>query len=113
MELTADEKTTEFLSSVVGINLTEYTLPSPLPPSGYNTSQYPSNTYRYPPEFCGLVKEESRSFRFEADESKIHAVSTLYNGQIVFFTFEAPGGNPIYSETPANDLLSQVKTLLQ
>ena len=113
MELTADEKTTEFLSSVVGINLTEYILTSPLPPPGYNTSQYPPNPYRYPPEFCGLVKEESRSFEFEAIESKISAVSTLYNGQIVFFTFEAPGGNPIYSETPANDLLSQVKTLLQ
>ena len=113
IELTAEDKATEFLSSVVGLDLTKYILTSPLPPPGYNTAQDPSNTYRYPPEFCGLVKEEIRSFDFEANESKIHAMSILYNGQIVLFTFEAPRGNPIYSEAPANDLLSQVKTLLQ
>jgi hypothetical protein len=113
IELTAEEKTMKFLSNVVGIDLTKYTLTSPLPPPGYNTTQNSFNTYSYPPQFCGIVKEESRSFSFETNESKIHAMSIFYNGQMGFFKFDALRGNPIYLEAPASDLLNQVKTMLQ
>ena len=112
-ELTAEDKATKFLSSVVGLDLTKYTLTSPLPPHSSNTSQYPPNTYRYPPEFCGIVKEESRSLKFEANESEIDTMSIFYNEQLVFFKIEASRGNYIYSEVPATDLLSQAKNILQ
>jgi hypothetical protein len=112
-ELTAEDKTIEFLSSVVGIDLAKYTLTSPLPPPGYNTSQYPQNTYRYPPEFCGVVKEESRSFGFEADESKIDVMSIFYNEQLRNIKIDNEDGEYIYSETPATELLDQAKNILQ
>lgn len=112
-ELSASDKATEFLSSVVGLDLAKYTLISPLPPSGYNASQYPSNSYRYPPEFCGLVKEEVRSYKYEANESKVDTMSIFYNEQLVFFKIEAARGNYIYSEAPSTDLINQAKTILQ
>jgi hypothetical protein len=112
-ELTAEDKATKFLSSVVGLDLTKYTLTSPLPPPSYNTSQYHPNTYRHPPEFCGIVKEECPSLKFEANQSKIDTMSIFYNEQLVFFKIEASHGEPIYSETPSTDLLNQAKTILQ
>lgn len=118
-ELTAEEKALEFLSSVVGIDLAKYTLTSPSPPPDYNSS-------RYPPQFCGLVKEECPSFTFEADGSKISVMSIFHNGQIGFLKIDnivgggffspsdtTPSGDYIYLEPPAADLLSQARTTLQ
>jgi hypothetical protein len=105
-EITVSEKLIEFLSSVVGLDLLKYTLTSPI-------SQDTPNSYRYPPEFCGAVKEECRYYKYEADESKIDTMSVFYNKQLVLFKIEVSRGNYIYSETPATDLLNQAKTILQ
>jgi hypothetical protein len=105
-ELTADDKATEFLSSVVGLDLTKYTLVSPTPPPD-------RATYSYPPELCGIVKQETSSLDFEADGSKISTMSIFYNGQMKTMQINNLGGEYIYAEPPATDLLSQAKTILQ
>jgi hypothetical protein len=100
-ELTANEKATEFLTSVVGLNLAKYNLTKP-----------PSDGYSYPPKLCGLVKEEKYNYKYEANGSKISAMSTFYNGQMVFFDISTQG-TPVYSEAPPSDILNQAKTILQ
>lgn len=132
-ELTAEEKSTEFLSSVVGFDMANYTVIPPNLPPGYDAemwAEYADNVEAqrnssYPPEFCGIVKVESPSLNFEAGESKLHVMSILYNGQIQMIkisnviagTFSGPppivGGAYIYSEPPATDLLNQAKNVLQ
>ncbi len=106
-EFTANEKTTKFLSSVVELDLTKYNSSSPSALSGS------PNSYRYPPEFCGAVKEECRYYKYETDESKIDTMSIFYNEQLVLFKIEASRGNYIYSETPVTDLFNQAKNILQ
>jgi hypothetical protein len=101
-ELTASDKATEFLSSVVGLDLAKYTLTKP-----------PSDASRYRSELCGLVKEEWRSFKFEANGSTISIMSGFYNGQMKTIKISTLGGDYIYSEQPATDLLNQAKDILQ
>jgi hypothetical protein len=105
-ELTADDKATEFLSSVVGLDLTKYALTSPTPPPD-------RATYSYPPELCGIVKQETSSFDFEADGNKISTMGIFYNGQMSAFKIYTLSGAYIYAEPPATDLLNQTKTILQ
>jgi hypothetical protein len=105
-DLTADDRATKFLTSVVGLNLTKYTLTSPTPPPD-------CATYSYPPELCGIVKQETTSFDFEADGSKISVMSIFYNGQMKTITINNLGGEYVYAEPPAIDMLSQAKTILQ
>jgi len=105
-ELTADEKALEFLSSVVGLDLAKYTLTSPTPPPD-------RATYSYPPELCGLVKQETSSYDFEADGNKITTNGIFFNGQMGFFKIYTMSGAYIYAEPPATDLLNQAKTILQ
>jgi hypothetical protein len=123
-ELTPDEKATEFLSSVVGLNLAEYALVFPTPPPGYDAESWAerfalkeaealSRNASYPPELCGIVKQETSSFDFEADGNKITTNGIFLNGQIGFFKIYTTSGTYIYSEPPATDLLSQAKTILQ
>ncbi|MEM2098923.1 MAG: hypothetical protein QXU99_04155 [Candidatus Bathyarchaeia archaeon] len=116
-EITAHDKAIEFLSSVVGLDLAKYVLMSPTPPPDYDAS-------RYPPQLCGIVKEESPSFTFEAARSKISVMSIFYNGQLSFFkisnniggaffsTHNTLSGGYIYAEPPAADLLNQAKNIL-
>jgi hypothetical protein len=105
-ELTASDKATEFLSSVVGLDLTKYTLISPTPPPGYDT-------FSYPPELGGLVKEECPGFKFKADGSTIDIMSIFYNGQMKTIKINNLGGDYIYSEPPARGILDQAKNILQ
>jgi len=104
-ELTADDKLVEFLSSVVGLDLTKYTLISPTPPPD-------RAKYTYPPEFFGLVKEECPSFKFEADGNTIRVMSIFHNEQMVFFSVSAQDPSA-YSEALPDDILNQAKTILQ
>jgi hypothetical protein len=105
-DFTANDKTTEFLSSVVGLDLTKYTLISPSEESMLN------DTSRYPSEFCGLVKEECLSYKFEANESKISTMSIFYNGQMVLFDISSQDSY-VYSKSLPSDILNQAKTILQ
>ena len=105
-ELTADDKANEFLTSVVGLDLTKYTVISPTPPPD-------RATYTYPPELCGIVKQETSSFDFEADGNKISTQAIFYNGQMSFFKIYTLSGSYVYAEPPAPDLLNQAKTVLQ
>jgi len=100
--LTASEKGTEFLSNVVGLDLAKYNLTKP-----------PSDAYSYPPKLCGLVKEEIRDYKYEATGSKISITGFFYNGQMGNLKIYNLGGDYIYSEPPATDLLNQTKTILQ
>jgi hypothetical protein len=100
-ELSASDKATEFLSSVVGIDLAKYNLTKP-----------PSDTYSYPSELCGLIKEEVRSYKYEASGSNISSMSIFHNEQMVFFSVSTRG-IPIYAEAQPSDILGQAKSLLQ
>jgi hypothetical protein len=121
-ELTADEKALEFLSSVVGLNVTEYIWDVSKLPPGYDAESWAEHlaslaesnaTYTYPPELCGIVKQETSSFDFIADGNTISVMSIFYNGQIKTIKINNLGGEYVYSEQPAPDILSQARTILQ
>jgi len=122
-ELTAEEKVTEFLSSVVGFDFAEYALVVPTPPSGIDPERWAeigasAEARRleslYPPEYCGLVKDEWFSPQFEAGGSNISIMSNCFNGLLRTLKVSNLGGNYLYSEPqPATDILSQAKTILQ
>ena len=92
-ESTAEDKIADFLSSVVGLDLTKYTLVPPSLPPGV---EYPSNlSETLPPlssypnftlndQFGGLVEEEVLSYDIECNESKIHIMGIFYNGHMAF-----------------------------
>lgn len=121
-ELTAEDKATKFLSSVVGLDLTEYALVMPTPPPGRDPESWAEivagaearrREARYPPELCGIIKDEWSSLRFAANGSNISVMSNCLNGLLSIINVYNLGGDYIYSEPPATPLLNQAKTILQ
>jgi hypothetical protein len=116
-ESTAEDKLSEFLSSVVGLDLTKYALVPPSLPPGV---EYPSNlSETLPPlnftlddQFGGLVEEEVLSYDLEYNESRIHIMGIFYNGHMAFLAV-SPQGDYVYSESPPTDVLNQAKGIIQ
>ena len=123
VELTAEDKATAFLSSVVGLDMTKYTLVMPAPPSGYDAESWAEVAAKaeaqhsellYPPELGGNVKDEWCSLKFVAGESNISIMSNCINDKLKTIKIDNLNGSDyVYSEPPATDLRSQTKTILQ
>ncbi len=122
LESTAEDKLSDFLSSVVGLDLTKYASPPPSLPPGYEdinltdvTSDLVEKGFpnpRYPSEFGGIVEQEILSYELEYSESKIYVMSIFYNGHMVFLDI-SPQGSYIYSKSPPTDNLNQAKSIIQ
>jgi hypothetical protein len=121
-EFTVDDKSIEFLSSVVGLDFSKYALVVPTPSPGINSESWAeigakSEAQRrealYPPEYCGLVKDEWGSFKLDANGSQISVNSNCLNGQLRLLKISNLAGEYVYVETPATGILDQAKTILQ
>lgn len=121
-ESTVEDKHFNFLSSVVGLDLTKYTIVPPTFPPGYenvNITEVLSDraekglpSSSYPAKFGGFVKEEALSYDLEYNGSKIDVMSIFYNGQMVFLDIDHQD-DYVYSEPPSTDILSQAESILQ
>jgi len=139
-ESTAEDKASDFLSSVVGLDLTKYSFVPPALPLGYedmNWTEFISELeekgldYLIPSKFSGLVEEENISYDIECNESRIHIMGIFYNGHMAFLEIspqssqflgeqnqtnppdDQPLGDYVYSEPPPTDLLDYTKRILQ
>jgi hypothetical protein len=122
LEFTVEDKSIEFLSRVIGLDFTEYALITPTPPPSFDAESWAeigakSEAQRrerlYPPEYCGLVKSEWGSFKFEANGSSFSVMSNCLNEQLILLEISDLNGNYLYSEAPATGLLNQAKAILQ
>lgn len=118
-ESTAEDKLTDFLSDVVGLDLTKYSvvLPSLPPgveyPSNLSEAQLPQN-FTLDDRFGGLVEEEVLSYDFEYNGSRIDTMSIFYNGHMEFFKiYSYSEGDYVYSESPPTDILDHTRSILQ
>jgi hypothetical protein len=105
-------RTTEFLSSVVGLDMTKYSYVQPSPPPGYENRTIPAPVVSNPADVDGLLKVQAPSYDFESSEGNLHTMSTFYNGHLTFVTISSQE-NYIYSGSPPTDTLNQAKNLLR
>lgn len=118
-ETTAENKLSAFLSGVVGLDLTKYTLvpfsfhpgveiPSALPES------LSSPNFTLVDRFGGLVEEEILSYELEYEETKMDTMSIFCDGHMEFLKiYSYPEDVYIYSESPPTNSLSQAKNIIQ
>jgi hypothetical protein len=124
LESASEDIMFNFLSNVVGLDLTQYALVPPQIP-GYNfetwadytaflEAEMPDVPDIYPPEFGGLVKAEDLSYDLKHNETQLSVVSTFYNGYMANLKIYFPSQDwYVYSETQPNDNLSLAKRILQ
>ncbi|MCW4015660.1 MAG: hypothetical protein NWF06_04760 [Candidatus Bathyarchaeota archaeon] len=117
-EGTTEDKLFDFLSSVVGLDLTKYAVVEPYLPTDV---EYPSNlsesleslNFTIDDEFGGLVKKEVLSPQLEINERTINLMGIFYNGHMAFLKiYFYSKQDYVYSESPQNDVLSQAKNIL-
>jgi hypothetical protein len=120
LESSAHEKLYDFLSSVVGLDLTKYTMPQPSLMPSYDSEksidfdENIDNDFRYPPELGGLVEQQVLSPKLEYNDSKIDVLSIFYNGHMAFTKiYSHPQDDYFYSAARPTDILSQAKNLMQ
>jgi len=128
-ESPANAKLFDFLSNVVGLDLTKYSVvpPSVVPPgfedlsplefykklSEYVSTLPPVNVTRFDP-FGGLVEEEASSFDFEYNNSTFDVMSIFYNGHMNFLKIRSYDEEDyVYSETQPTNTLGRAKVILQ
>jgi hypothetical protein len=108
-ELTTLDLTTEFLSSVVGIDMTKYTL-SP-PPTGYENIKPPNDHFKTATELAD-IEFHAPSFDFNSTEGTLETMSGFRYGHLTFLNVYSQD-NYVYSESPPTDILNQAKSILQ
>lgn len=101
-EFTVKDKATDFMSNVIGLDLTRYTMIE-------NSS---SSSVTYPSEFNGLVAQESPSYKFEYNGQILDTTSIFYNGYLSSFKI-FPTGDPVYYKSQQSDILNQTKEILK
>jgi hypothetical protein len=118
-ESTAEDKVSDFLSSVVGLDLTKYTLVQPSIPSYSEDSPNLSESLTYQnltlnDQFGGLVEQETLSYDFEYNGSSIDTMSVFYNGHMAFLKiYSYSECDYVYSESPPTGILDHTKSILQ
>ena len=105
------EQTTEFLSSVVRLDMTKYSLVVPSPPPGYEDRPLPTPPISDPADMEGL-DFEGPSYDFESSEGRLHTMSTFYNGQMASLKIYLDDPY-IYAGSQPTDILNQANTMLQ
>ncbi|MFA5364993.1 MAG: hypothetical protein WC325_07445 [Candidatus Bathyarchaeia archaeon] len=124
LESTSEDIMFDFLSSVVGFDLTQYTLvPPSIPGYDFETwadytafleTEMPDVADIYPPEFGGLVKAEDLSYDLKYNENQLNVVSTFYNGYLAALKIYSPYQEGyVYSETQPSGILNLTKHILQ
>ncbi len=101
-EFTVKDKVTSFMSNVIGLDLTKYSMIE-------NSS---SSSVTYPPEFDGLVAQESPGYKFDYNGQKLDTMSIFYNGYLNAFKIY-PAGDPVYYKSQQSDILTQAKEILK
>ncbi len=105
------DQTTEFLSSVVGLDMTKYSLIVPSPPPGYENRPMPTPPFSDPADSEG-VDFEGPSYDFESSEGELHTMSIFYNGHMSSLKIYLDDPY-IYSGSPPTDILNQARNMLQ
>ncbi len=102
-ESTAETKTLAYLSDVVGLDLSKYTVTGGLVefPAGHSNSV---NNY---------WKEENVDYQLNATNSQLTATFNFQNGIIEFCFITIQQGMPIYSQQPFTSSLEATKSYLQ
>lgn len=102
-ESTAETKTLAYLTEVVGLDLSQYTVTGGIVkfPTGHSNS---INNY---------WKEENVDYRLNATNSQLTATFNFQNGIIEFCFITIQQGLPIYSQQPSAGSLEATKTFLQ
>ena len=129
-ESDANAKLFDFLSDVVGLDLTKYVVvpPSVVPPgfeglspleyfkklSENVSTQLPSLNFTLDDSFGGLVEVATPSFDIEYNESRIHVMGIFYNGHMNFLKITSYDEEDyVYSEAQPTDTLGRAKVILQ
>ena len=103
-ESTVEDKFSDFLSSVVGLDLTKYTSLQPTPPPNPE----------YPEEFGGLVEQIVLSPNFEYNGTNFGTMGIFYNGHMSSLKLYYYGQEDyVYSEPQPPDILSRAKGIIQ
>jgi hypothetical protein len=101
---TAEEKLPEFVSEVVGLDMTKYNITD----EGYG--------FYYPPEYGGIAKEESMSFKLVSNRGTIYTVyahAIFLNGFICLLTVDEPTDAPLFFVDPPTNALDESRNILQ
>lgn len=98
----ATEEVCNFLSNVLGIDLTHYVIVQE------------GSTIRYPQEFGGLVKQDASSFTLQSPIGNLSVSGIFYNGLIFWIYANAMRGSPvIYTNQPSKDALVESRNILE
>lgn len=100
-EFTVKEKVTDFMSHVIGLDLTKYALQNPS-----------SGSVTYPTQFNGLVAQENPGYSFEYNGQKLDTMSIFYNGYLSSFKIYSTG-DYLYSKSAPTDILNQANDILK
>jgi hypothetical protein len=101
---TAKEKLPEFVSEVVGLDLTKYNITN----EGYG--------FHYPSEYGGIAKEESMSFKLVSNKGTIfdvYANGIFLNGFICLICVDAPTKGSMFFTAPPTSALDESRNILQ
>jgi len=101
---TAKEKLPEFVSEVVGLDLTKYNITN----EGYG--------FHYPSEYGGIAKEESMSFKLVSNKGTIfdvYANGIFLNGFICLICVDAPTKGSMFFTDPPTSALDESRNILQ
>lgn len=110
-KFSAVDQTTEFLSSIVGLDMTKYTLAQPSPPAGYEKTTPNQNITLANPEERDGLKIDGPSFDFQSSEGTLHTFGMFYNEHFSSLKITSHGSY-IYSGSPPTDILHQTNNLL-
>jgi hypothetical protein len=102
-ETSTQAKLQSFLTNVLGIDLTRYTVTQ----SGYGAS--------YPLKYGGLVEEEVVSYTFSNNNGNEFAADPCFfdNGILTACDFNSIQGSILYAQSPSASILDQAKSILQ
>jgi hypothetical protein len=107
-ELTTLDMTKQFLSEVVGIDMSKYSLPSP--PSGYEKLNITAAPY---PAISEIANKETYgpSFDFVSSEGSLHGLTFFRYGHLAAVNLYDQ--NRLYYESPAIGVKDQASSILQ
>jgi hypothetical protein len=99
-ELTAPEKTLTFLTDVVKLDMTKYTV------------TLVSNWVDYPPHWGGLAEEDVTYNLDWADESRLYVTCKFRENMLYSCSLEVLKGSPIFVQ-PSTNIVDEAKSLLE
>ncbi len=99
--VTAKEKLQSFLTDVLGIDLTKYTIIEE--GGGVN----------YPPELGGVIKRETTGIKYNSTDSQLEVAAEFHNGYIRWLHVLPIRGSVIYREQPSTSAVAETRSILE